>query len=137
MRALGGAAEEQELTILTDLLRRSGFNIQPFVVPTARAMDGQYVATFPAFSTSQTSTGGDTPLVKLITSRIPTERNRWSGTALGGWSNAEYDRGHDAYSTLLDRQARNDVLVSALRLRQASGTLGPEDVLKVNQLLAK
>jgi outer membrane protein len=34
-------------------------------------------------------------------------------------------------------KARNDVLVSALRLRQAAGTLGPDDVLKVNQLIAK
>jgi ABC-type transport system substrate-binding protein len=74
------------------------------------------VATFPAFSTSQTSTGGDTPLVKLITSRIPTAQNRWSGTALGGWSNAEYDRGHEAFNTLLDRSARNDVLVQLLKL---------------------
>jgi outer membrane protein len=34
-------------------------------------------------------------------------------------------------------KARNDVLVNALRLRQAAGTLGPEEVLKLNQLLAK
>ncbi|WP_280150970.1 TolC family outer membrane protein [Piscinibacter sp. XHJ-5] len=34
-------------------------------------------------------------------------------------------------------KARNDVLVNSLRLRQAAGTLSAEDVLKVNQLLAK
>ena len=34
-------------------------------------------------------------------------------------------------------RARYDVLVNSLRLRQAAGTLMPDDVLKVNQLLAK
>lgn len=34
-------------------------------------------------------------------------------------------------------KARYDVLVNSLKLRQAAGTLMPEDVLKVNQLLAK
>jgi outer membrane protein len=34
-------------------------------------------------------------------------------------------------------KARNDVVVAAVRLRQAAGTLGPEDMLKVDQLLAK
>ncbi|HEY0855802.1 MAG TPA: TolC family outer membrane protein [Albitalea sp.] len=34
-------------------------------------------------------------------------------------------------------KARNDALVNSLRLRQAAGTLSPEDVLKLNQLLAK
>lgn len=116
MRALGGAAEEQELTALTDLLRRSGVNVQPFVVPAAQATDGQFVATFPAFSTSQTGTSGDTPLVKLWTPRIPSPQNRWNGTALGGWSNPEYDRGYDAYNTTLDRAARNGVVAEMMKL---------------------
>ncbi|HUG21969.1 TolC family outer membrane protein [Piscinibacter sp.] len=34
-------------------------------------------------------------------------------------------------------RARYDVLVNSLRLRQAAGTLMPDDVLQVNQLLAK
>ena len=34
-------------------------------------------------------------------------------------------------------RARNEVLVNSLRLRQAAGTLSAEDVLRVNQLLAK
>jgi outer membrane protein len=34
-------------------------------------------------------------------------------------------------------KARNDVLMNSLRLRQAAGTLSADDVLKVNQLLAK
>lgn len=34
-------------------------------------------------------------------------------------------------------KARNDVLVNSLRLRQAAGTLSADDVLKMNQLLAK
>jgi outer membrane protein len=34
-------------------------------------------------------------------------------------------------------KARNDVVLAALRLRQAAGTLGPEDVMKADRLLAK
>jgi outer membrane protein len=34
-------------------------------------------------------------------------------------------------------KARNDVVVAAFRLRQAAGTLGPEDVQKADRLLAK
>jgi outer membrane protein len=34
-------------------------------------------------------------------------------------------------------KARYDVLVGGLRLRQANGTLKPEDIAQVNNLLAK
>jgi hypothetical protein len=34
-------------------------------------------------------------------------------------------------------KARNDVMAGVFKLRQAAGTLGPEDVLKADQLLAR
>ena len=91
-------------------------NVQPLGVSPAQANDGQFVATFPAMNTANTGTSGDTPLVKLWTGRAPGPDNRWAGSALGGWSNAEYDRGYDAYSTTLDRAARNNVVLNMMKL---------------------
>jgi len=91
-------------------------DVQPLVVAPAQATDGQYVATFPAMSTSQTGTGGDTPLVKLWTSRIPSPQNRWNGTALGGWSNPEYDRAYDDYGSSLNRVERNIAVTRMMKL---------------------
>lgn len=116
LRAIAGGHDEQELSALTDLLRRAGFDVKPFVVAAAQATDGQFVATFPALSTANTGTTGDTPLVKLWTGRIPRPENRWTGSALGGWSNPEYDRLYDAYNTTLDRSDRNDVVLRLMKL---------------------
>jgi len=116
LRAIAGGLDEQELSALTDLLRRAGFDVRPFVVAPAQATDGQFVATFPAFSTANTGTTSDTPLVKLWTGRIPRPENRWTGSALGGWSNPEYDRFYDAYNTTLDRGERNNVVLQMMKL---------------------
>lgn len=116
MRAIAGGSDEQELSALTDLLHRAGVNLQPVAVAAAQATDGQFVATFPAFNIANTGTSGDTPLVKLWTGRSPSPENRWTGSALGGWSNVEYDRGYDAYTTTLNRTDRNDVVLQMMRL---------------------
>ncbi len=116
LRAIAGGLDEQELSALTDLLRRAGFDVRPFVVAPAQATDGQFVATFPSFSTANTGTTGDTPLVKLWTGRVPRPENRWTGSALGGWSSPEYDRLYDAYNTTLDRGDRNNVVVQMMKL---------------------
>jgi peptide/nickel transport system substrate-binding protein len=116
LRAISGGTDEQELSALTDILRRAGINVQPLTVSPAQANDGQYVATFPAMNTANTGSSSDTPLVKLWTGRAPGPDNRWAGSALGGWSNPEYDRGYDAYNTTLDRAGRNNVVLNMMKL---------------------
>ncbi len=116
LRAIAGGTDEQELSAVTNLLNRAGVNVQPLTIAPAQATDGQYVATFPAFSTANTGTSGDTPLVKLWTGRAPGPENRWTGSALGGWSNPEYDRLYDAYSTTLNRADRNNVVLQMMKL---------------------
>jgi peptide/nickel transport system substrate-binding protein len=54
--------------------------------------------------------------VKLWTGRAPSPDNRWTGSALGGWSNPEYDRLYDAYNTTLNRADRNNVVLQMMRL---------------------
>ena len=116
LRAIAGGTDEQELSAVTNLLSRAGINVQPLTIAPAQATDGQYVATFPSFSTANTGTSGDTPLVKLWTGRAPSPENRWTGSALGGWSNPEYDRLYDAYSTTLNRADRNNVVLQMMKL---------------------
>ena len=48
--------------------------------------------------------------------QVPTAQNRWRGSNRSGWSNPEYDRLSDALATTLDRSARDEQVLSALRI---------------------
>jgi peptide/nickel transport system substrate-binding protein len=75
--------------------------------------------------------------------QIGTLANRWSGANRGGWSNPEYDRLYDAFTTTLDPAERTRQLVAIYRtlseelpgfpmyfdvkvLASAAGLRGPE-----------
>ncbi len=106
-----------EATILSDLWRRAGFNIQQAVFTPQQAADNEARATFVGLSS--TSGSGLTYPFAVATwhsSQIPTAQNRWRGSNRSGWSNSEYDRLSDALATTLDRSARDQLIISALKI---------------------
>ncbi len=106
-----------EATILSDLWRRAGFNIQQAVFTPQQAADNEARATF--IGLSSTSGSGLTYPFAVATwhsSQIPTAQNRWRGSNRSGWSNPDYDRLSDALATILDRSARDQLVLSALKI---------------------
>lgn len=118
LRTIAGAQEEQELAILADGWRRAGIDVKPYVLPVAQSQDGLILASFPAFATATSGgvTGTEQLFKKLATVAAPAPENRWRGSALGGWSNPEYDRLYDAFNTTLDRTARDQVVLQMMKL---------------------
>jgi ABC-type transport system substrate-binding protein len=75
------------------------------VLPAALAQDGQARSTFPGVYTFNTGVGEST-LIDQTTARIPRAENRWAGGNRGGWSNSEFDRLVEPFTTTLDREER-------------------------------
>jgi ABC-type transport system substrate-binding protein len=55
-------------------------------------------------------------LPDFISRLAPTAENRWVGTNRGGFSNPEYDRLIEQFSTTLDRSQRGQLVADAMRV---------------------
>lgn len=98
-----GSAEEQENAILVDNLRRAGIDAASRVTPVAMVRDARARTLTPGLSTG----GVGRHILGNFTSRaIPGPDNQWQGNNRGAWSNSEYDRLHQAYSTTLAHSER-------------------------------
>ncbi len=100
-----------ELSIIASALRGAGFDVRETLVPLSQANDGELRGTFPAMYVGGGGIGERGVLPNYIGSTIPSSENRWVGRNRGGWSNAEYDRLFDAFSTTLDRSERDRQVV--------------------------
>ncbi len=104
-----------EQSVLASGWRDAGFDISEAVLPAALAQDAQARATFPGVYTFNTNIG-EPSVIGHTTAQIPSAENRWRGNNRGGWSNPEYDRLSDAYSTTLDSAERERQLVQMMRI---------------------
>jgi ABC-type transport system substrate-binding protein len=111
---LGGG--EKSMTIVTDLWRRAGFDIQPSVLPPAQTNDAQVRATFPALSNTNVNATESGVITYFATAQIGSATNRWGGNNRGGWSNAEYDRLFDGYRSTLARTERESYVIQMLAM---------------------
>lgn len=112
VRTISGKQEEQEFAILVDGFRRAGVDAGSYIVPTAQSADGQVLASFPALFTGKSNLNdNDGGLDKLLSDKVPRPENRWRGSALGGYTNPEFDRLYDLYTTSLERSARDRALL--------------------------
>jgi ABC-type transport system substrate-binding protein len=60
---------------------------------------------------------GERGMDEYVTSAISGPDNRWTGRNRGGWSNREFDRLFEAYSTTLDRSERIQRIVELQRIQ--------------------
>ncbi|HWP36161.1 MAG TPA: ABC transporter substrate-binding protein [Gemmatimonadales bacterium] len=107
---------ERQLAIMTDTWRQAGVEVQPYVIPGAQARDNQVRSTFPGLLGHGVSPATTSALETFSSDQIGSPSTRWGGQNRGGWSNHEYDRLLGAYSSTLDRAARNQHAVTMFRL---------------------
>jgi peptide/nickel transport system substrate-binding protein len=106
----------REVAILANQWKNFGVDVSGYIIPNALAQDLEQVSAYPAFRIEQTGLSGTTPVVKLLSTSIATQANRWAGNNRGGWVNTEYDRLIDTFSGSLDRVERNRAVIQAFKL---------------------
>ena len=118
VRGVSSGAEERDTTIVADQLRAAGFDPSILLLPSSqRSVDDKAKGTFPALTlNNNTLSRRDMGLDKWLSARIGSPENDWLGGNRMGWSNPEFDRLFDAWSTTLDLARANDTMVQMMKL---------------------
>jgi peptide/nickel transport system substrate-binding protein len=115
LRANTSADLQLEMSIMAGQWRAAGIDIKEAPVSLTQARDGQFRATFPGMYTGGGGFG-EAGLANFITSAISGPENRWGASNRGGYSNPEYDRWFEAFSTTLDRAERSQQIAQMARI---------------------
>jgi peptide/nickel transport system substrate-binding protein len=109
------AQNESEMAVIAAGWRQTGFDIRESVMPAALAQDGMARTVFPGLSIISIPLGEDT-LAAAGTAGMSTAENRWTGRNRGNWSNAEFDRFADMFTSTLDQQQRVQAIAGMVRV---------------------
>jgi peptide/nickel transport system substrate-binding protein len=112
VKVTAGPEFERGQAILVDTWRRVGFQVSSSVLPAAQARDREARQTFPGMA----SRGGGLSERSMTTEDIGNAANRWTGDNRGGWSNPEYDRVYDGFTSTLDRAERTRHVVQMMKI---------------------
>lgn len=117
VRGVARGQEEQDTTIVVDDLRQAGLDVFMTLLPASqRAVDNRVKGTFPALTLNNNTLQRGLGLEKWVSSNIGSPETDWVGTNRSGWSNPDFDRLHDLWTTALDRDAANRYLVQMMKL---------------------
>ncbi len=106
---------EAEVAIMGRGWRAAGFDVQEAILPAALSLDPASRVTFPAMFTS-TIPQGDQSLASFTSGQIPRAENNWrGGNNRGGWSDLDYDRLFEAFSTTLETSQRAALLAQLMQ----------------------
>lgn len=105
-----------ELSIVGDGLRQAGFEVREVPVPRAQQRDGQVRGGFHGLYLGGGGIGEKDTLPNLVSSTIPRPENRWVGLNRSGWSNPEYDRLFEAFTTTLPRPERDRLVLQMAKV---------------------
>jgi peptide/nickel transport system substrate-binding protein len=100
---------ELEMSSLAAGWRQAGFDVKDGVLPAALAQDNEARATFSGLFSFNTGLG-EAAAIGYTTQRMATAANRWQGGNRAGFSNPDYDRLVETFSTSLDRTERTRLL---------------------------
>jgi peptide/nickel transport system substrate-binding protein len=112
IRVTAGPEFERGQAIVMDAWRRAGFDVSGSILPAAQARDREARQTFPGMA----SRGGGLEERSFTSADIGSPANRWTGDNRGGWSNPEYDRIYNAFTTTIDQAERTRNTVQMLKL---------------------
>ncbi|MBM2809966.1 MAG: hypothetical protein HW416_725 [Chloroflexi bacterium] len=116
------ASQEDQATIIVDNWKAAGVNTKLFVIPQARARDGELRSSFAAASTNGRTIGPDNFV--WLAEEFPTTENRWIGSNRGSFSDPEIERLHHIRVASLDESQRRQATVDVLkRMTEVAGPL--------------
>jgi peptide/nickel transport system substrate-binding protein len=113
----GGAINERQGALLADSWRRSGIDAPLEVYSAARARDLEYRATFTGLQNGVYPGRWQERFHYFATAEVASAQTRWVGFNRSAWSNAEYDRLSQLYSTTLDPSERARQAIQMERIR--------------------
>jgi peptide/nickel transport system substrate-binding protein len=123
IKGTASAQNAAERTILASGWRQAGFDFEEATFSPAEAQDGQTITSYRSLYSTGAPAG--TQALSLFTTRtIARPETRWVGSNRSGWSNPEYDRLADAVQSTLEPDARDRMIVQAVRvLTEHPGTI--------------
>ena len=107
------ASQDEENTIVSDNFRSTGVNASPYVIPAARARDGELRSSFTSAGLNGRTIGADTFV--WTTENFPGPDNRWSGSNRGSLSDPEVDRLQKIRLSALDPDENKQATIGLLR----------------------
>ncbi|MBM2809489.1 MAG: hypothetical protein HW416_248 [Chloroflexi bacterium] len=107
------ASQEQQATIVSDNWKSAGLNSSIFVVPQARARDGELGSNFTTARINNRSIAAENFV--WTTDQISSPENRWTGGNRGGFSDAEVDRLQGIRVSSLDEGQRRQATIAVLK----------------------
>jgi peptide/nickel transport system substrate-binding protein len=100
--------QERKLSVIGDMWRRVGAEVEEVVIPAARVRDREYRQTYPAAEI--TARGNEeTVFTRLECALSPTPQNSFSGNNRGHWCNGEFDRLVSQFRATLREQDRGPI----------------------------
>jgi peptide/nickel transport system substrate-binding protein len=111
----GSSQNEAEVSILGAGWRNAGFQVTESIMSLAQAQSGEARSTFPGLQSVSIPLGADV-LASMTTAGISRPATRWSGRNRGGWSNAEFDRLAESFTTTLDQSERVRLITQMARI---------------------
>ncbi len=117
VRGVSGGDEERDTTIAANDLQLAGFDPTIMLLSSsARSVDERTKGTFPGVTLNNNTLQRGLGLQKWLTINIAGPENNWVAVNRMGWSNPEYDRLYNQWTTSLDRAQWNDSLVQMMKL---------------------
>ncbi len=114
VRTAAGAAAA-ELAAISNNWENAGFKINQRIIPSALAQDLETTAGYPGLRLT-TTPATERVAVSPIPGNIPTPENGWRGGSQISWTNPEYTRLVQQFSSTLDRDQRGEQMIQMVRV---------------------
>ncbi len=111
-----GSAFEKEQATIAEGWRQLGIETNLSTVPVVQFRNGQLRNSFHAMYTTAGPASTPDAMRMMTTGNIATANNGWTGSNRGSWSNGDYDRNWDLFTTTLDPQQRINHLIEMEKL---------------------
>jgi ABC-type transport system substrate-binding protein len=117
VRGVSGGQEEQDTTIVAGYLQDGGMGPTITLLPSStRSVDDKTKGTFPGLTLNNNTLQIGLGLNKWLTSNVGGPDDNWVGGNRMGWSNAEFDRLYEVWSTTLDRAESARVMAQMMKV---------------------
>jgi peptide/nickel transport system substrate-binding protein len=117
VRGVAGGAETKDTTLVANYLHAAGFDTSILLLPAStRATDDKTKGTFPGLTLNDDTLQIGLGLNKWLTANVAGPENNWVGGNRMGWSNPDFDRLYNLWTTSLDPNTANGHMVQMMKV---------------------